>query len=83
MVDSFLIKTKAKNNKNDQNSWKTRESYPDHYFVCYPGNVTEKKNHFRCICVENLVMAFKVKFNGCLSWFIFSYWSELAEWVEA
>ena len=21
--------------------------------------------------------------HGCLSWFIFSYWSELAEWVEA
>ena len=47
--------------------------------VCCLGNVTKRKNHFRYICVENRVMALKVKFDGCLSWFIFLYWSELAE----
>ena len=73
MFDSFLVKTKAKNNQNDLNSWKTREAIQTIILVFCLGNVTDRKNHFPYICVENRVMAFKVKFDGCLSWFIFLY----------
>ena len=37
MFDFFLMKTKAKNNQHDLNSWKTKESYPDHYFGLLSG----------------------------------------------